>query len=160
MADENGIVKGVFEYLGYATDHDPDGADDNGTWVPLPLLRVMQAQSQVPREVGQTQATINGLLASAAKLNEWAFPIAIRDNDTFLAALEEAERDGTPIWLRVKPSGRNVRIVGGQVGNLVRVDKDAIGSFGDFTYAIVYGTASGADPGSTLQVLAGTASGS
>lgn len=157
---ENGIVKGVLESLGYATDHDPDGAADNGTWVYFPILRLFQAQAAMPKEVGQTQPTINGLLASAAKLNEWAFPVAIRDNDTFLTALEAAEENGTPVWLRVKPSGRNARIVGGAVGNLVRVDPDAIGSFGDFTYAIVYGTASGADPGSTFEVLSGTASGS
>lgn len=160
MANENGIVKGVMESLYYATDHDPDGAADNGTWIALPILRIMQAQAQMPREVAQTQTTIAGLEASAAKLNAFAFPIAIRDNDTFLAALETAEQEGVPVWFRTKPEGRNARIVGGQVGCLVRVDKDAIGNFGDFTYAIVYGTASGADPGSTFEVLTGSASGS
>lgn len=160
MANENGIVKGVLESLAYALDHDPDGAPDNGTWVTIPVLRVMQAQAVMPREQGQTQTTIAGLEASAAKLTPFAIPVAIRDIDTFLQALKNAEGDGVPVWFRYKPEGRNARIVGRRVGCLVRVDDDVIGPFGDFTYSIIYGTASGADPGSTFEVLTGTASGS
>lgn len=147
------VVRGVLETLEYTTTNPATGSP---TWVTIPVAQVMENNAQLPREEAALANTINGQEASAAKTLTFAFPVALKDDDTFLDGLIAAESDLAPVWLRVKPKGRLARIIGGDVGCLVRVDRSPMPQFGQLDMAIVAGSATGAEPGDTYAVEAGS----
>lgn len=148
------IIKGVAESWEYSTDTDSPTDPGSVTWTNLPLLQLMQNGFQKFSEEAQLVQTINALEASAAKKGIGIIPVAYRDDDTFLATLESAEANHTPVWFRVKPKGRDYRIIGGDTGCLVYVNRDPMPEFGDLVNALVGFSATGADPGDTYTTQA------
>lgn len=149
MSVEN-IVKGVLEKVEYSEDYGTAGA--GATWVEIPNERVMSNNATIPSEVPNVATLLDGREATASFSNAFAIPVALKDGDTFLDALKTAADNLTQVWFRIKPLGRNARIVGGQLGCIVRVQESVMPEFEQLESAIIFGSTSGADSEDTFHV--------
>jgi hypothetical protein len=144
------VVRGVVDEVEWSTDYtgDPGAA----TWTEIPVAQIMGDGFQNFAEEAQLVQTINGLDASAAKKGVGVFPIAPKDDDTFLTGLELAEAELTPTWFRVTFKGQtNKRIIGGDTGCLVYVNRNPGPEFAGLVSALVGFSATGAEPGDTFR---------
>lgn len=145
-----GVVRGVLEKLEYTTQNPFEVGSP--TYIEIPINKVMQDQSQYPEEVPQDVTTINGALASGGHVNNFAFPVALQDSDTFLSGLQDAQDNLTPVWFRMTPKGTDIqrRVIGDSTGCLIRITLRSVPPFGDLTMAIIMGSVTGVDSGDTI----------
>lgn len=144
------VVRGHAAALEYSTDY--TGNAGTATWISIPVAKVFADGFENPEEEAQLAETINGLDASAGKKNVGVWPIGPADDDTFLTALETAERELAPVWFRVTPTGHNARIIGGDVGCLVYVNRNPMPAWGSLVSALVGFSATGPGPGDTFRI--------
>lgn len=146
------VVRGHWDSVEYSTDY--TGNASSATWTNIPILKLMADGFQNPNEEAQLVQTIQGLDASAGKKNVSILPVARADDDTFLNALEDAEENLTPVWFRVTPTGQDARIIGGDNGCLVYVNRNPSPAWGSLVSALIGFSSTGPTPGSTFRISA------
>lgn len=144
--------RGLFDTIAYSLDFAPTGdiqADgDAATWVDTPVNRIVASTSNLARAEALTQDNINGLPLGAGARQPLGFAFEQHDDDTeaaWLTGLQTADRDGTPVFWRIKFQGSvKEKIVGGQNGTIVAVTSDVLAAFGDLPVHLVTTGATGA----------------
>lgn len=125
MADTT-IHRGVVESVEYATDYNADDTS-SGTFITIPRTQILGDGYEAPKETAETVQGMNQQDLMAMLILRGVYPLALKANDTFQTALEQACTNLTPIWFRIKELGKETfKIVGGQFGCILVYEGAAV----------------------------------